>query len=121
VEIAQAFSEAIRIIEHYEAPAVPFVEAAPRASTGHGVTEAPRGFLYHRYTLDERGVILEATIVPPTSQNQLTIEEDLFDLAPMLAALPLEEATRRAEQAVRNYDPCISCATHFLTLRVDRE
>jgi len=121
VEIVQAFTEAIRIVESYEPPPSPFLQAPPRASTGHGITEAPRGFLYHRYTLDQTGSILEATIVPPTSQNQLTIEEDLFDLAPMLAALPLDEATRRAEQAIRNYDPCISCATHFLTLRVERE
>jgi sulfhydrogenase subunit alpha len=121
VEIAQAFTEAIRIIEDYVPPVGPFVEAAPRAATGYGCTEAPRGFLYHRYTLDEAGTILDAKIVPPTSQNQLSIEEDLFALAPVLAALPLDQATHRAEQAVRNYDPCISCATHFLTLRVERD
>lgn len=120
VEIAQVFTEAVRIIERYVPPDVPFVEASVRAGTGYGGTEAPRGFLYHRYTLDEAGTIVEANIVPPTSQNQLTIEEDLYELAPVLAKLSHEEATHRAEQAVRNYDPCISCATHFLTLKVER-
>jgi len=120
VEIAQAFTEAVRIIESYVAPEAPFVEASVRAGTGFGGTEAPRGFLYHRYTLDETGAIVGANIVPPTSQNQLAIEEDLRELAPVLANLSHVEATHRAELAVRNYDPCISCSTHFLTLNVER-
>jgi sulfhydrogenase subunit alpha len=121
VEIFQAFSESIRIIEGYVRPAAPFVDAPVRAATGYGGSEAPRGFLYHRYTIDESGTILDARIVPPTSQNQLSIEADLAALAPELAALPLGEATARAEQAVRNHDPCISCATHFLQLAIERE
>ncbi|WP_437965157.1 nickel-dependent hydrogenase large subunit [Sorangium sp. So ce260] len=120
VEILQAFEESIRIIEAYAPPPAPFVAPpAVRAGTGYGGSEAPRGFLYHRYTLDAEGTILDAKIVPPTSQNQLSIEEDLCALSPSLASLPLSEATARAEQAVRNHDPCISCATHFLTLRVE--
>ena len=121
VEIIQAFAEAIRIIDTYTPPARPFIDATPRAGIGYGATEAPRGLLYHRYALDDAGTILDAKIVPPTSQNQLSLEEDLFDLAPMLAALPHDEATSLAEQAVRNHDPCISCATHFLTLRIERD
>jgi len=120
VEMRHAFEEAIRVIEGYSPPPAPFVEAAPRAGRGFGGTEAPRGFLYHRYTLDEGGLITGAKIVPPTSQNQLSIEGDLFEMAPELARLPHREATHRAEQAVRNHDPCISCATHFLTLKVER-
>ncbi|WP_437972636.1 Ni/Fe hydrogenase subunit alpha [Sorangium sp. So ce295] len=120
VEILQAFEESIRIIEAYAPPPAPFVAPrAVRAGKGYGGSEAPRGFLYHRYTLDAEGTILDAKIVPPTSQNQLSIEEDLCALSPSLASLPLREATARAEQAVRNHDPCISCATHFLTLRVE--
>ena len=121
IEMTQAFEEAIRVIENYEAPSHPFVEAAPREATGFGGTEAPRGFLYHRYRLDAGGAIIDAKIVPPTSQNQLSMEEDLFELAAELARLPHREATHRAEQAIRNHDPCISCATHFLSLRVERE
>jgi coenzyme F420-reducing hydrogenase alpha subunit len=87
---------------------------------GQAITEAPRGILYHRYALDERGIIVTAKIVPPTSQNQKRIEDDLRDYAVRLSALPLEEATWKCEQAIRNYDPCISCATHFLKLTVER-
>jgi coenzyme F420-reducing hydrogenase alpha subunit len=71
-------------------------------------------FWYHRYALSETGLILAAKIVPPTSQNQKRIEDDLKEYASHLAAWPVEEVTWKCEQAVRNYDPCISCATHFL-------
>jgi coenzyme F420-reducing hydrogenase alpha subunit len=121
VEIVQALDEAKRIIESYAPPDRPHIEVRARAGTGYGATEAPRGLLFHRYTLDESGLVADARIVPPTSQNQTTIEEDLFSMAGALAELPLPEATWRAEQAVRNYDPCISCSTHFLDCRFERE
>jgi coenzyme F420-reducing hydrogenase alpha subunit len=121
VEILQAFEEARRIIEGYAPPEGASVEAHPRAATGYGATEAPRGLLFHRYTLDESGTVTDARIVPPTSQNQKTMEEDLLTMAEALSELPIEQATWRAEQAVRNYDPCISCSTHFLDCRIERE
>jgi coenzyme F420-reducing hydrogenase alpha subunit len=120
VEIVFACAEALRIIEDYSAPAAPRVEAPDAAGVGHAITEAPRGSLYHRYELDDRGLIQTAKIVPPTSQNQKQIEEDLREFAPQIASAPLAEATLRCEQAVRNYDPCISCATHFLKLEIVR-
>ena len=92
----------------------------PVAGTGHGASEAPRGVLYHRYQLDRDGIILDAKIVPPTSQNQKRIEEDLHAFVTAHASLPDDELRHRCEQAIRNYDPCISCATHFLTLEVER-
>jgi sulfhydrogenase subunit alpha len=121
VEIVFACAEALRLIREYEPPSAPRVEAPDREGVGHAVTEAPRGILYHRYTLDEKGLIVTAKIVPPTSQNQKRIEDDLREYAPRLVAWPLDEATLKCEQAIRNYDPCISCATHFLKLTVDRE
>jgi coenzyme F420-reducing hydrogenase alpha subunit len=121
VETLFACDEAVRLIDLYEPPDRPFVDAEPRAGVGHGCTEAPRGILYHRYRLDAEGLIAEARIVPPTSQNQKTIENDLWSFVPQHLDLPEEELERRCEQAVRNYDPCISCATHFLKLTVERE
>ncbi len=116
VELLYAFGEALRIIDAYEPPELPFVELPRTAGRGCSITEAPRGILYHRYDVADDGSIAAATIVPPTSQNQRSIEEDLVELAPGLLDLDHDAATRRAEQAVRNYDPCISCSTHFLTL-----
>ncbi len=121
VEVLYAFDEALRIIDQYEAPDKPAVEIAPRAATGFACTEAPRGTLYHRYRTDEQGLILDAKIVPPTSQNQKTIEEDLRAFVPQRLQLEKDELTWQCEQAVRNYDPCISCATHFLKLEIERE
>jgi sulfhydrogenase subunit alpha len=120
VELVYAADEALRIIAEYEEPDAPAVEFEPRAGVGHGCTEAPRGILYHRYEIDDEGTILDAKIVPPTSQNQRTIEEDLRGVVERSLDMPDEELTIRCEQTIRNYDPCISCATHFLTLDVER-
>ncbi|TFH65280.1 MAG: Ni/Fe hydrogenase subunit alpha [Candidatus Zixiibacteriota bacterium] len=121
VETVWACEEALRIIKEYEKPDKPYVEANPRAAVGYGCSEAPRGICYHRYRLDDEGIILDAKIVPPTSQNQKTIEGDLAEFVPKHLKLSDEKLTWQCEQAVRNYDPCISCATHFLKLHIERE
>lgn len=120
VETAYAVEEALRIIDAYEPPAQPFVEVTARPGIGHGVSEAPRGLLYHRYEIDGDGLIKAAVIVPPTAQNQAAIEDDLTRV--VLAGTALDDAalTTLCERTIRNYDPCISCATHFLTLTVAR-
>jgi coenzyme F420-reducing hydrogenase alpha subunit len=121
VEILYACDEALRIIDEYERPEAPAAPLQLRAGIGYGCTEAPRGILYHRYRLDDQGAILDAKIVPPTSQNQKSIEGDLWQFLPKYLNLPEDELQGRCEQLIRNYDPCISCATHFLKLRLDRE
>jgi sulfhydrogenase subunit alpha len=119
LETLLAIDEALRVIDTYEPPGAPAVEFQPCAGVGHAITEAPRGILYHRYETDDTGTIRSATIVPPTSQNQLQMEHDLLKLAPELVSLTDEQAALRAEHVIRNYDPCISCATHFLKLKVE--
>jgi coenzyme F420-reducing hydrogenase alpha subunit len=121
VEILYACDEALRIIAQYEPPEKAAIDIPVRAASGCGCTEAPRGILYHRYRVDEQGTILDAKIIPPTSQNQKIIEQDLAQFVPKFLTLPEEELGWRCEQAVRNYDPCISCATHFLKLEIDRQ
>lgn len=121
VEVLHACDEALRMIAEYEPPEHPAIEMLPRTATGYGCTEAPRGMLYHRYRIAADGSILDAKIVPPTSQNQKTIENDLWAFVSARADLPQERLTYECEQAIRNYDPCISCATHFLKLRVERD
>jgi coenzyme F420-reducing hydrogenase alpha subunit len=120
VEIVYACDEALRLIREYEPPPEPFVEVIPRPALGAACTEAPRGMLYHRYRLGENGSILEAKIVPPTSQNQKTMEEDLRAFVRSHLELPKKELQWSCEQVVRNHDPCISCATHFLKLDLER-
>jgi coenzyme F420-reducing hydrogenase alpha subunit len=120
VELVYAVEEALRIIDQYEPPASPAVAVPARAATGYGATEAPRGTLFHRYALNDDGTVTSARIVPPTSQNQAAIEDDLRRF--VQARLDLDDArlTAECEQAIRNYDPCISCATHFLDLTMER-
>ncbi|MBK3647086.1 MULTISPECIES: Ni/Fe hydrogenase subunit alpha [unclassified Streptomyces] len=123
VEVVYAVGEALRIIDGYEPPASPYTEVPPVAGVGHGATEAPRGVLYHRYEIDADGLVADATMVPPTAQNQGAIEDDLRRLAQ--AAIGEhdpddDELTALCERAIRNHDPCISCSTHFLDLTVVR-
>lgn len=120
VEVVYALDEALRLIAEYEPPERPFLDVPPRAGIGHGVTEAPRGLLYHRYELDADGLIRSAIIIPPTSQNQGAIEDDLRRLVAANLDLDDQRLTALCEQAIRNYDPCISCSTHFLQLTVQR-
>jgi sulfhydrogenase subunit alpha len=119
LEVLYAIDEAIRIIDCYEPLSRPASRFETRAGIGRAITEAPRGSLYHSYETDERGLIRSARIVPPTSQNQARIEADLRELVPDILRSTKAEATRACEMAIRNYDPCISCSTHFLKLEIE--
>jgi coenzyme F420-reducing hydrogenase alpha subunit len=121
VELVYACDEALRILDRFEMPDAPAAHVEPRVGTGHGCTEAPRGILYHRYRIDDHGLILDAKIVPPTSQNLKTVENDLRQLVDSSLDAPHNTLQHQCEQAVRNYDPCISCATHSLKLKIERE
>jgi coenzyme F420-reducing hydrogenase alpha subunit len=120
VEVLYAVEESLRIIDQYHEPAEPYVAYTATESEGHGASEAPRGMLYHRYRVNADGRVSDAQIVPPTSQNQLTIERDLRFVLEEHLHLPDDELSWVLEQSIRNYDPCISCATHFLNLTVER-
>ncbi|MBN3508695.1 Ni/Fe hydrogenase subunit alpha [Mycolicibacterium septicum] len=120
VEVVYAIEEALRIIADYQRPSRPFVEVPARAGVGHGVSEAPRGLLYHRYEIDEKGLVRAATIIPPTAQNQAAIEYEMAELIAVNSGLDDVALTALCERSIRNHDPCISCAAHFLTLTVDR-
>jgi coenzyme F420-reducing hydrogenase alpha subunit len=114
VEMVYACDEALRLLHSFDTPDKPAVEVEPKAGTGYACTEAPRGILYHRYRIDDKGRILHAKIVPPTSQNQRIIESDLRAFAEANMSLPKEQITRKCEQLIRSYDPCISCSAHLL-------
>lgn len=121
MEVLYAFDEAVRVLESLSgslAPSVPVV--VDKSCRGSWATEAPRGLLYHRYELNVDGTIRTAQIIPPTSQNQRTIEEDLRELVMANPKWSDEKMRHRCEQAIRNYDPCISCATHFLKIKKEQ-
>jgi len=121
IEVIDAYEEAVAIVKSYNAEPVEsrvFFHSKP--GEGCHATEAPRGLIYHRYRIGDDGLIAEAKIVPPTSQNQGQIENDLRAYVPRVAAFDDAVATQKCEHMIRNYDPCISCSTHFLNLRIER-
>jgi sulfhydrogenase subunit alpha len=121
VEILLALHEALRLLDVYRVPDSPWVAVTPRAGVATGCTEAPRGLLWHRYEMDADGRVVNARIVPPTSQNQGRIEEDLrLSLLNFGLDQPDDALRLHCEKVIRNYDPCISCATHFLRMHVER-
>jgi coenzyme F420-reducing hydrogenase alpha subunit len=121
-EIFYALQEALRLLESYRVPDSPYVPVKPRAGVACGCTEAPRGLLWQRYEVDDAGRVAAARIVPPTSQNQSRIEEDLrLSLLEFGLDHPDDALRLHCEKVIRNYDPCISCATHFLRLNVERK
>jgi coenzyme F420-reducing hydrogenase alpha subunit len=121
IELVHASAEALEIVDAYEPPSSPAVAWTPRPGVAAWATEAPRGLLFHRYEIGSDGLVAAATIIPPTSQNQAAIEADIAAFAPSVLDLPMDDATHALEQLIRSYDPCISCATHFLDLSVERE
>ncbi|HQS83037.1 MAG TPA: nickel-dependent hydrogenase large subunit [Thiobacillus sp.] len=121
VEILLALHEALCLLDAYRVPDSPWVPVSPRAGIATGCTEAPRGLLWHRYEMDDDGRVVNARIVPPTSQNQARIEEDLrLSLLNFGLDRPDDALRLHCEKVIRNYDPCISCATHFLRMNVER-
>jgi sulfhydrogenase subunit alpha len=120
LELIHAFEEAIEIIREYRPAHPPRIAYSYQQGDGCAATEAPRGLLYHRYTVDRAGKVLEAKIIPPTSQNQAQIEADLAAWIPHVLNVDEAMASRQFENLVRCYDPCISCSTHFLKVQIER-
>ncbi|PQA85971.1 Ni/Fe hydrogenase subunit alpha [Hyphococcus luteus] len=120
VEVLFAFDLALEIIDGYREPDAPAIDVEPREANGRWATEAPRGLLYHRYEIGDDGLIKEARIVPPTSQNQPSIEKDVRGVIEANLDMADDVLQHRCEQTIRNYDPCISCSTHFLKLNIER-
>lgn len=119
IEIYYGLYEAIRILENYSASDHARVEINPQAGQGFGCTEAPRGMLWHTYKMNQQGLVSYARIVPPTSQNQARIEEDLYRSIQGFGLDQSHNDIRHfSEMVIRNYDPCISCSTHFLNLTI---
>ncbi len=118
VELVQVYEETVNLVKNYKPEGPSSVPLTLKAGQGCAATEAPRGLLFHRYTVDANGLIQTARIVPPTAQNLARIEADLLAMAPNVLDKPHDEATLTCEHLVRAYDPCISCATHFLKLEV---
>ncbi|KPL06216.1 hypothetical protein AMJ86_09440 [bacterium SM23_57] len=116
IELVEVCDVAVELIESYNPKGPCYTEVVLKEGEGCGVSEAPRGILYHRYRVGTDGLVRFARITPPTAQNYPRMEADLWKLAPDVISRSHEEASLACEHLIRSYDPCISCSTHFLKL-----
>jgi coenzyme F420-reducing hydrogenase alpha subunit len=116
VEIVYACGEALRLIEGYRGPDFPEADLPLRQGSGCSCVEAPRGLLFHRYTINPSGNVAAARIVTPTAMNQRAVESDIEGLVQSAQGSSRQALERLGERAVRNYDPCISCSVHALRM-----
>jgi coenzyme F420-reducing hydrogenase alpha subunit len=119
IELVDAIDQSMEIIDKLD-PKEEDTGFEIKGGQGFALTEAPRGTLYHSYTINEQGIVEEADIVSPTAHNVNNMEQDLWEFVPRVLDLPHEEATLKCEMVIRNYDPCISCSTHFLKLDINQ-
>ncbi|MDP2682645.1 MAG: Ni/Fe hydrogenase subunit alpha [Deltaproteobacteria bacterium] len=119
VETFHCAEDAIKIIDKLLSGSLKKEELKKPKKYGRGaaVVEAPRGSLYHEYTISKNGIVEDANCIIPTAQNLAIIEDDLRNFIPTILNRPKEEITRGVESLVRAYDPCISCSTHIMDVR----
>lgn len=117
IEIIHAIDHSLELmsalqIQPEETPPAPLKKAS-----GVGVIEAPRGLLFYQLNINENGVIEDGQIVVPTSQNQINVEQDVRYLVQANMEKDKPEIEKMLEMLIRAYDPCMSCASHFLKVR----
>lgn len=117
IEILHCVDDAIDILFHRVFKQESIIKISPKEGVGVGVIEAPRGTLYHKVIVGADGLIKEGEVVVPTGQNQINIEEDIFKLVQdLIPETPKEKISFEIEKLIRAYDPCMSCAAHFLKI-----
>lgn len=115
VEILHSVDEAIDMLSQNTFVPEPLVKAPNREAVGVGVIEAPRGTLYHKVVLGADGTIKDGEVIVPTGQNQINIERDVGTLVErLLPTMDKAQIEMEIEKLIRAYDPCMSCAAHFL-------
>jgi coenzyme F420-reducing hydrogenase alpha subunit len=120
LELIHVCEEALSILRNYQPVKPARIAYEYQAGSGASATEAPRGLLYHQYEIEADGTVSKARIIPPTSQNQAQIEADLRAWLPQVLDGDDDLTAQQCEKLVRCYDPCISCSTHFLKVKIDR-
>ena len=118
IEILHSIDHSLEILESAEFKLEAPVPVKVKQCEGIGVIEAPRGTLFYKLLMDGKGIIKKGTIIVPTQQNQINMELDIKNLVQRsLASLSHDQIEYEIEKLIRAYDPCISCATHFLKVR----
>lgn len=117
IEILHSIDHSIDILEHADFKAEPKPEVKMREGKGIGVVEAPRGTLYHMLDLNREGKVRYANFIIPTAQNQIKMENDIRFLVESMIEKKKKIIEHEIEKLIRAYDPCMSCASHFLRVK----
>lgn len=122
VEIIHCIDDSIKLIDELMVSGLDenkaIVSVKPKAGRGVGVVEAPRGLLIHDYTYDADGKIEKANLIIPTNMNYINVEKDMAAYLPLIIDKSEDEIRLAMEMLIRAYDPCISCSTHFLNVKL---
>ncbi|MEE8324928.1 MAG: Ni/Fe hydrogenase subunit alpha [Candidatus Humimicrobiaceae bacterium] len=122
IEIVHSVDDSIRLIDELLEEGMDedkaMVEVKPKAGRGVGTVEAPRGLLIHDYTYDDDGKIVKSNLIIPTGMNYGNIERDMNAIVPDIIEKSEDEIRLACEMMIRAYDPCISCSTHFLNVKL---
>ena len=119
IEIMHCIDYSIELLENFDIKEEASVPVVPKKSSGVGVIEAPRGLLFYKLDVDENGIIEGGKIIVPTAQNQINIEADVKKLVEDNIDKDRSELEHMIEMLIRAYDPCMSCASHFLKFKWD--
>ena len=125
IELVHAIEKCIQVIDSMNLKAIPkpieyakvLTKLKKNKNTGYAITEAPRGMLYHEYSIDKKGFIISSNIITPTAQNLSPIELDVREFLPSVLGKQKNKIITEIEKLIRSYDPCLSCATHFLDVK----
>jgi len=117
IEILHSIDHSIEILETAEFKEEPRPEMKVKPGKGVGVVEAPRGTLYHMIDIASDGKIRYGNFVIPTAQNQIKMEHDIKILVEQMLDKDKHEIQHEIEKLIRAYDPCMSCASHFLRIK----
>ncbi|MDH4227901.1 MAG: Ni/Fe hydrogenase subunit alpha [Deltaproteobacteria bacterium] len=118
IECVHTVYDSLKLLERDIPDGGPPARATNKAGRGVGAVEAPRGTLYHEYETDKDGIVVSANCIIPTAQNLANIERDIEAIVPSIIKEPQEKIALTLEMLVRAYDPCISCSTHFLDVKL---
>ncbi len=119
IEILHCVDDSIGVLKKLKIKNEKLVEVNVRESEGVGVIEAPRGTLYYWLKIDNKGIIKDSHIIVPTGINQIKIERDVRRFIENNLNLGKEKLKKMIEELIRSYDPCMSCASHFLEFEIE--
>jgi len=116
IEILHCIDHSIDILESSEFKEERNEPVTIKEGEGVGILEAPRGTLYYMLSIDKTGKVQYGNIIVPTQQNQIAMEKTIVQTVEENIGKEKKKVEYEIEKLIRAYDPCMSCASHFLRI-----